>query len=261
MKRRLILCTHSSLYSSRVLEALLQAPGLEVVGIVNSTRVLSRNGSALSDVRRLLQRSGLRYALHLLLATSGFELLAPRRRLHARARALGIPLLDTRDINAADGLSFIRALEPDVCLSAYFNQIVEAPLLGLPRLGCINIHPSLLPHNRGVDPLFHARLRAEATMGVTVHRLDAQLDTGPILAQECEVLNPNASLMAGYVRLFSCGVQLAIDVLATLEDNHSGELQPEGGNYDGWPLARDVAVVSGVLGVRDFWRLVRGRHN
>nr|WP_067295864.1 formyltransferase family protein [Marinobacterium profundum] len=259
MKHRLILCTHSSLYSSLVLEALLQAPGLEVVGIVNSTRMLSRNGAALTDVQRLLQRSGLRYALHLLLATSGFELLAPRRRLHARAQALGIPLLDTRDINAAGAVSFIRSLDPDVCLSAYFNQIVAEPLLDLPRLGCINIHPSILPHNRGVDPLFHARLRAEATMGVTVHRLDAQLDTGRVLAQQCVVLNPNDSLMAGYVSLFSCGVALAIRVLATLDDNQSGKRQPEGGNYDGWPLAADVARVTGVLGLGDYLKLVRGR--
>jgi methionyl-tRNA formyltransferase len=259
MKRRLILCTHSSLYSSLVLEALLQAPQIEVVGIVNSTRVLSRSGSVLGDVRRLLQRSGLRYALHLLLATSGFELLAPRRRLHARARALGIPLLDTRDINAIDGVIFIRDLDPDVCLSAYFNQVVAEPLLGLPPLGCINIHPSVLPHNRGVDPLFHARLRGDTSMGVTVHRLDAQLDTGRILAQQSAVLNPGASLMAGYAELFSCGAQLAIAELARLNDNQSGELQPDGGNYDGWPAARDVARVAGVLGLGDYLRLVRGR--
>jgi methionyl-tRNA formyltransferase len=257
MKRRLILCTHSSLYASRVLEALLQAPQIEVIGILNSTRVLSRRGSVLGDVRRLLQRSGLRYALHLLLATSGFELLAPGRRLHARARALGIPLLDTRDINAPDGLTFIRRLEPDVCLTAYFNQVVAAPLLGLPPLGCINIHPSVLPHNRGVDPLFHARLRGETSMGVTVHRLDAQLDTGRILAQQSAVLNPNASLMAGYERLFRLGAELAVEAIARIDDRHSGQVQQGEGNYDGWPSQADVAKVRGLLGLGEYWRIVR----
>jgi methionyl-tRNA formyltransferase len=260
MKRRLILCTHASLYSSLVLETLLRAPQIEVVGVVNSTRVLSRAGSALGDTRRLLQRSGLRYALHLLLATSGFELLAPNRRLHVRARALGVPVLDTRDINTPEGIDFVRSLVPDLCLSAYFNQVVREPLLSLPPLGCINIHPSYLPHNRGVDPLFHARLRGEAMGGVTVHHLDEQLDTGRILAQQRCALDHSASLMAGYAGLFSSGAQLAVAVIARLQDRGSGDLQPGEGNYDGWPASGDVSGVPGVLGLRDFLRLVRASH-
>ncbi len=257
MKRRLVLCTHSSLYSSLVLETLLRAPQIDVVGVVNSTRVLSRTGSALGDTRRLLQRSGLRYGLHLLLATTGFELLAPNRRLHVRARTLGVPVLNTRDINTAEGVGFIRRLAPDLCLSAYFNQVVREPVLSLPPLGCINIHPSLLPHNRGVDPLFHARLRGEATGGVTVHRLDTQLDTGRILAQQRSTLDHGESLIAGYAGLFSCGAQLAVAAISSLKDSDSGDLQQGEGNYDGWPVSGDVANVSGVLGLRDYLRVVR----
>lgn len=257
MKRRLVLCTHSSLYSSLVLDALLQAPGVEVVGVVNSTRILSRGGSAVADIRRLLQRSGLRYALHLLLATLGFELLAPRRRLHVRARALGVPVLDTQDINAAEGIEFVRRLAPDLCLSAYFNQVVHEPILSLPPLGCINIHPSFLPHNRGVDPLFHARLRGETTGGVTVHRLDARLDTGPVLAQQRCTLDHTESLMAAYARLFSLGATLAVESIASMDDRHSGFAQQGEGNYDGWPAARDAARVSGLLGLGQSLSLIR----
>lgn len=259
MKRRVILCTHSSLYSSRVLEVLLASPAIELVGIVNSTRVLTPKGPALADIRRLLQRSGLRYALHLWLATSGFELLAPRQRLHARARRLGIPLLDTPDINGAEGLEFVRALAPDLCLSAYFNQVVREPLLGLPPFGCINIHPSLLPRNRGVDPLFHARLRGESEGGVTVHRLDAELDTGPVLAQQPCPLGHDESLMAGYARLFRVGAALAVAAIAQLDGRDSGEAQQGDGNYDGWPDRASVARVRGLLGLGDCWRLLWGR--
>ncbi|MFC6669067.1 methionyl-tRNA formyltransferase [Marinobacterium aestuariivivens] len=259
MKRRLILCTHSSLYSSRVLEVLVAAPHIELVGIVNSTRVLTAKGPPLADIRRLLQRSGLRYALHLWLATSGFELLAPGRRLKAQARRLGIPVLDIADINNADGLAFVRALGPDVCLSAYFNQIVREPLLSLPRFGCINIHPSLLPRNRGVDPLFHARLRGESEGGVTLHRLDAELDTGPVLAQQGSTLNHDQSLMAGYEQLFRIGAALAVDAIAKLDDRQSGQAQQGQGNYDGWPDRAAVAKVRGLLGLREYWRVLRNR--
>lgn len=258
MKKRVIFCTHSSLYSSQVLEGLLVAPHIELVGIVNSTRVLTARGSPLGDIRRLLQRSGLRYAMHLWLATSGFELLAPRRRLHARARALGIPVLDTADINGAAGLDFVRDLQPDLCLSAYFNQVVREPLLSLPPFGCINIHPSLLPRNRGVDPLFYARLRRESEGGVTVHRLDVELDTGPVLRQRSCRLRQDESLMAGYDRLFRLGAELAVDAIAELDDSVSGRGQLGEGNYDGWPLRPDVARVSGLLGLGDYLRVIRG---
>ncbi|GGO79490.1 hypothetical protein GCM10011348_13880 [Marinobacterium nitratireducens] len=254
---RVVLCSHSSLYSSRVLEALLAAPGVELVGIVNSTRVLTARGAPAQDIARLLRRSGLRYALHLWLATSAYELLAPRRRLQARARTLGVPVLDTPDINAAEGLDFVRELAPDLCLSAYFNQIVRPPLLGLPRLGCINIHPSLLPHNRGVDPLFYARLRGETEGGVTVHRLDAELDTGPILRQRTCELDHGESLMAGYDRLFRLGAELAVEAIAELEAGATGRAQQGEGNYDGWPGREDTARVRGLLGLKDYLRTVR----
>lgn len=240
-----------------MLEALLASPGVQVVGIVNSTRVLTARGPVLRDIGRLLRRSGLRYALHLWLATSAFELLAPRRRLHARARALGIPVLDTADINASEGIAFVRARAPDLCLSAYFNQIVREPLLSLPRLGCINIHPSLLPRNRGVDPLFHARLRGEVNGGVTVHRLDAELDTGPLLRQQACALDHGESLMAGYDRLFRTGAALALEAIAGLEDDSAGSPQQGAGNYDGWPDRQAAAQVRGLLGLEDYLRVVR----
>lgn len=257
MKKRILFCSHSSLYSSRVLEVLLAAPQIELVGIVNSTRVLTARGSAVGDIRRLLQRSGLRYALHLWLVTSGFELLAPGRRLHARASSLDLPVLNTTDVNSAESLEFIRALEPDVCLSAYFNQVVREPLLSLPRYGCINIHPSLLPRNRGVDPLFYARLRREPEGGVTVHRLDADLDTGQVLRQRACRLNHDESLVAEYERLFRFGAELAVEAIAEMADRISGEAQPGGGNYDGWPDRRDVARVRGLLGLSDYLRAIR----
>ncbi len=254
---RVVLGTHSSLYSSRVLEALLAAPGVELAGIVNSTRVLTASGSPLRDIARLLQRSGLRYALHLWLATSGYELLTPGRRLHARARTLDIPVFDTPDVNAAEGLAFVRELAPDLCLSAYFNQIVKPPLLELPRLGCINIHPSLLPHNRGVDPLFYARLRGETEGGVTVHRLDAELDTGPILCQRTCELDHRESLMAGYDHLFRLGAELAVEAISAVETGAAGTAQQEEGNYDGWPGRDDAVQVCGLLGLKDYLRTVR----
>jgi len=71
----------------------------------------------------------------------------------------------------------------DVACIACFDRLIREPLLSLPRLGFLNVHPSLLPAYRGPAPLFWTFRDGVRETGVTVHRVDAGMDTGPILAQ------------------------------------------------------------------------------
>lgn len=72
---------------------------------------------------------------------------------------------------------------PEVVVAACFPWRLPSAILELPPLGCLNIHPSLLPRGRGPDPVFWTYRRGERETGVTIHRMDAGFDTGPILAQ------------------------------------------------------------------------------
>ena len=111
--------------------------------------------------------------------------LALRRSLSVNeaARALGAELWTTPSIGSRDAIERLRRFAPDVLCAIFFNQIVPQELIDLPRLGALNLHPSRLPWYRGVSPCFWVLARGEPDTGVTLHRLTARIDQGPILAQ------------------------------------------------------------------------------
>jgi methionyl-tRNA formyltransferase len=104
--------------------------------------------------------------------------------LETAARDLGVGTILTPDrLRAPESIAAVLALEPDLVVLADYGQIVPVELLGL-RHGALNLHPSLLPRHRGATPVPAAILAGDAETGVTLMRMDAGLDTGPIVAQE-----------------------------------------------------------------------------
>jgi len=106
-----------------------------------------------------------------------------RTPIHDAAEAVGVPaILTPARLRSADSVADVLALEPALLVLADYGQIVPAALLGLPH-GALNLHPSLLPRHRGATPIPAAILAGDAETGVTLMRMDAGLDTGPIVAQ------------------------------------------------------------------------------
>jgi methionyl-tRNA formyltransferase len=95
----------------------------------------------------------------------------------------GVPTLRPTRLRAADSVAEVAALRPDLLVLADYGQIVPESLLTLPRYGALNLHPSLLPRHRGATPIPAALLAGDEETGVTLMRMDAGLDTGPIVAQ------------------------------------------------------------------------------
>lgn len=89
----------------------------------------------------------------------------------------------SQNINGQDSLNHIRGLSPDVVISLASNQIFRAELLALPPKGCLNLHTAKLPRYRGLMPLFWAMSNNEPEVGVSVFKMDAGIDTGPLLRQ------------------------------------------------------------------------------
>ena len=110
-----------------------------------------------------------------------------RRGLHLAAspvEAAGFgPVLTPSRLRDPAAVAEVLALEPALIVLADYGQIVPPALLGLP-LGALNLHPSLLPRHRGASPIPAAILEGDAETGVTLMRMDAGLDTGPIVAVE-----------------------------------------------------------------------------
>ena len=106
-----------------------------------------------------------------------------RTRIHEAAIAAGVPVVLTPGrLRAPEAVAAVLGLRPELLVLADYGQIVPEDLLEL-RHGALNLHPSLLPRHRGATPIPAAILAGDAETGVTLMRMDAGLDTGPIVAQ------------------------------------------------------------------------------
>ncbi|HEU0028894.1 MAG TPA: formyltransferase family protein [Ktedonobacterales bacterium] len=186
------------------------------------------------------------------------------RSMREIAASVGAPLYSVRRLGDARTVAALAAHEPDALCVACFTRRLPPAILALPRMGALNAHPSLLPENRGPDPLFWMFHEGAQETGVTVHLMDEGLDTGPILAQrrvdvaEVEMWETEAKLEA---RLAVVAGELLVEALAglaagTLTPTPQDEARatyhswPEAADYvidASWPVRRALAFASGVF--------------
>jgi methionyl-tRNA formyltransferase len=102
--------------------------------------------------------------------------------VHRRAEELGLPVLKPVSLKGDDEKAEFAALGADAAIVAAYGLILPKAVLAAPRLGCINIHASILPRWRGAAPIQRAILAGDAATGVTIMQMEAGLDTGPMLA-------------------------------------------------------------------------------
>ncbi len=137
---------------------------------------------------------------------------APPVKQFAQERGLTVyqPASLRRDAPARQQLA---ALAPDVIIVAAYGLLVPPEVLGLPPLGCLNVHPSLLPRYRGASPVAAAILNGDPVTGVTIMKLDEGMDTGPIIAQRETPIGPDETADVLTARLFQMGADLLLEVL------------------------------------------------
>ncbi len=116
----------------------------------------------------------------------------------------------------------LRSLRPDLFIVAGFPEIFGPKLLRIPRLGCLNIHGSLLPQYRGPQPTAQVLLRGEPFTGVTIHFIDEGIDSGDIVLQDVVPILENDTVYSLANRQYSLGVEMLIDALERLA---TGRLQ------------------------------------
>jgi len=139
------------------------------------------------------------------------------------ATELGIPLIQPEKLRQPEAMQRLQQWSPDLIVVAAFGQILRPDVLELPRFGCINVHASLLPRWRGAAPIHAAILHGDAHTGVTIMRMDAGLDTGPILSQRSVRLTRDDTAGSVSEALSHLGAELLIE---TLPGYLSGQLEP-----------------------------------
>ena len=130
-----------------------------------------------------------------------------------RAEELGIPVEQPATFRNADAVGRLADYAPDVIAVAAYGRLLPADVLDLPRFGCLNLHPSLLPRHRGPSPVAGAILAGDDDTGVTVMLLDEGMDTGPIVAQRARAIGPEDDAETLTAELFRDGAALLNEVI------------------------------------------------
>jgi methionyl-tRNA formyltransferase len=135
------------------------------------------------------------------------------RSIARLAAERSIPLYPARSVNVPEYLEQVRRLAPDLVVSVAAPEIFRRDLLGIPRLGCINIHSGRLPVYRGMMPTFWQMLRGEPAVTVTVHEMAEKLDAGRVLGTVTVPISARDSLDRVIVTTKQAGARLLIEVL------------------------------------------------
>jgi methionyl-tRNA formyltransferase len=175
------------------------------------------------------------------------------------AAAAGIPVYQPQKIRAEESYEYFRNAEPDAVVIIAYGQIIPARLIEIPRLGWINLHGSLLPKYRGAAPIHWAVASGETRTGLTTMRIDAGLDTGPMLLKHETEIAPDETAPELYARLAEAGAALIVKTLRGLasgtitptpQDNSHATLAP--------PLKKEDGRINWSLPAQTIYNRIRG---
>lgn len=145
-----------------------------------------------------------------------------------------IPIIWLDRLDASE-LAALSTLEPDILITCGFSIILPPAVLDLPKIGCINVHTSLLPNHRGANPCAYVILNADETSGVTIHVTEEGIDTGAILAQESFPVGSEDTSMDVYQASCTVAEDMILDAIDAIEQNgfaHGVVQSPDAGSYD-----------------------------
>ncbi len=142
----------------------------------------------------------------------------------------GLPLLQPASTGTREFREWVASFRPDIAVVAAFGHILGPKALSLPRLGCINVHASLLPRWRGASPIAMAVLAGDAEAGVSIMQMDVGMDTGDVFAMAGLPVDPNDTCETLHDKLAALGGRLLVDTLDAIEDGRAqAKPQPDEG--------------------------------
>jgi methionyl-tRNA formyltransferase len=136
---------------------------------------------------------------------------------------LELPTIQPQKLRVPEAMQQLRDWKPDLIVVTAFGQILRQEVLELPAYGCINVHASLLPRWRGAAPINAAILQGDQQSGVTIMRMDAGVDTGPLISQRATDIKSGETALSLAGRLAALGADLLVE---SLPGYLSGELTP-----------------------------------
>jgi methionyl-tRNA formyltransferase len=191
-------------------------------------------------------------------ARRGMKLTPPPVKI--AAQELGLPLYQPERIRDPDAVERLRSLAPDVLdflIVVAYGQIVPRTVLDIPRFGALNVHASLLPRWRGAAPVARAILAGDTETGVSIMKMDEQLDHGPVLAMRATPIEQGEDAAQLTRRLAGIGAELLVETLENFDhlrvvgqDHEQATLAPK--------LTKEEGELEWSLGAGEIDRRVRG---
>ncbi|MGI8554059.1 MAG: methionyl-tRNA formyltransferase [Dehalococcoidia bacterium] len=171
---------------------------------------------------------------------------------------LGLPVFQPQSLRNREAVEELAGLKPDLIVVAAFGQILRPAVLQIPPHGVLNVHASLLPRHRGASPVVGAILDGCEQTGATIMLIDEGLDTGPILAQRPEPIQPEDTAGALSERLATVGAELLVE---TIPRWLSGLIVPEPQDASRATVTHQITKEAGLLNwnlpAEQLWRRVR----
>jgi methionyl-tRNA formyltransferase len=187
-------------------------------------------------------------------ARRGMKLTPPPVKL--AAVQLGLEVYQPERVREPEAVERIRRLSPDLLVVVAYGQIIPRSVLDIPKLGAVNVHASLLPRHRGAAPVAAAILAGDAETGVTIMRMDEQLDHGPILAMSSVEIGAHEDAVELTSRLAILGAKVLVETLANLGESRAVE-QNHAAATVARRLGREDGELEWEMGAREIDRRVR----
>ena len=176
-----------------------------------------------------------------------------------KAMELGIPVYQPVKVREPEFVEKLRQMEPDAIVVVAFGQILPKSILEIPRYGCVNIHASLLPKDRGAAPIQWAVIDGERESGVTTMFMNEGLDTGDMLEKEAVTLDPKETGGSLHDKLSAIGGRLILSTLKGLEDGTlKGTPQTDEGTCYAKMLKKSLGDIDWTMDAAAIERLIRG---
>ena len=179
--------------------------------------------------------------------------------VHECADRWGIPVFSPVRVKRPEAVERLREEAPDLIVVAAFGQILSKEILDLPRLGCVNVHASLLPAYRGAAPIQWAVINGEEKSGVTIMQMDEGLDTGDILLQEEIPLVADETGESLYNKMAKLGGELLVKALPMIEQGTLTPARQDDAASSYAPMLRkEMGNIDWTMPAVKIERLVRG---
>lgn len=171
-----------------------------------------------------------------------------------------LPLLQPARLKELEALKWVENLRPDLLVLAFVTDIVPKAMIDLATHGGINYHPSLLPKYRGGSAMNWAIINGETETGVTIHQIDAGIDTGPIILQRKVAIDPDDTVKSLYFeKLYPLGVQMVAEAVRLIREGKANPVPQDESLASYQPVIKEADVrIDWRQSTQKIYNLIRG---